>query len=207
MTKWPWVNENIRKEAERIIEMGSSGADEAERFFMNAFEACDTDRMRCALDVAEATGALPAVLEQLKNVSASNDERKSFLSFWVVSGWIMREKVKDDCSLCDVLRNLLPPYEGSEMTLYRGEIATQYDNEVIGFAWTTKYEKARGYARGLHSLQPGGGILLESLVPAEAIISDLRELSHIRKEFEIVVDPQGLNQVRPMERFTPHSKH
>ena len=201
VTEWPWVDESLKQEAERIIDMGPSGAAEAELFFMEAVRACDTELMRCALDVIEATGAQSKTLQRLIDLEPTDNIRKSFTSFWVVSGWIFREKVADDSALCDALRNFLPPYDGPPMKLYRGEIATRHELEEYGVAWTCEIEKARDYAGGLHMLQPSGGVLIESLVPAEAIISDLRELSHLSEEYEIVVDPRGLNEIREIRRF------
>lgn len=189
------------KEANRISDMGPSGAAEAERFFIEAVEACDTNLMRCALDVIEATGAQPRVLQKLKELTPRDDVRNSFRSFWDEHGWTIRMKVADDSALCDVLRNLLEPYKGPHLILYRGEIAAQREQEIYGISWTTDIQVARMFARGLNCLPPDGGVLLKSLVSAEAIISSPSEHSKRLDEYEFVVDPRGLNEVRTMERF------
>lgn len=44
-----------------------------------------------------------------------------FATFWIESGHRVREQVSDDKLLSSMLRQLLPPYEGDDATLYRGE--------------------------------------------------------------------------------------
>ena len=199
MTQATWVNESLNKEAIRIIDLGSAA--EAVRFFMEGVEACDKEQIRRALDVIEATGAQPRVLQRLKKLTPTDDVRKSFRSFWDEFGWTIRMKVADDSALCDALRNLLEPYKGPPMTLYRGEIAAQYDKGIYGISWTTDVKAAGMFARGLNCLEPAGGVLLESLVPAEAIISPPSEHSKHLQEYEFPVDVRGLNEVRVLKRF------
>ena len=73
--------------------MGLSGAADASSFFAKAVLSCDTQFMRCALDVIEATGAQPKVLQWLKKLTPQDDVRRSFRSFWDEHGWTIRMKV------------------------------------------------------------------------------------------------------------------
>ena len=198
LTQATWVRESLNKEAIRIIDMGSAA--EAVRFFMDGVEACDKEQMRRALDVIEATGTQPKALQRLKKLTPTDDVRKSFQSFWDVYGWTIRMKIADDSALCDALRNLLEPYKGPPMTLYRGEIAARYDKGIYGISWTTDIKAARMFARGLNCLPPDGGVLVQSLVRADAIISAPSKRSIHLQEYEFVVDPRGLNDVRAIKR-------
>ena len=199
MTQATWVDESLNKEALRIIDLGSAA--EAVRFFMEGVEACDKEQMRRALDVLESTGAQPRAFQRLKKLTPTDDVRKSFRSFWDVYGWTIRMKVADDSALCDALRNLLEPYKGPPMTLYRGEIAAKHDKGNYGISWTTDIKAARMFARGLNCLEPAGGVLLESLVPAEAIISPPSEHSRFLQEDEFLVNARGLDEVRVLKRY------
>ncbi len=73
-------------------------------------------------------------------------------------------------------------------------------------SWTPDIKVARMFARGLNCQPPDGGVVLEALVPADAIISPPSEHSKYLQEYEFVVDPRGL-EVRIIERCTPNAKH
>ena len=146
------------EEANRIMAVGPSGADEAESFFINAVEACDTKLMRCALDVIEGTSAQIRTLQCLTRLTPDYNIRKAFRSFWDGYGWTIRMKIADDATLCDALRNLLESYKGPPVKLYRGEIAAQYNQGIYGISWTSDIEAARTFAEGLNCLPPDGGV-------------------------------------------------
>ena len=188
--------------AKRIVDKGKAGATEAESYFTNAVEQCDKYLMRRGLDVIEATGAQTGAFQRVAQLTAGHDIRKAFRSFWDVYGWTIRLKVADDAAVCDALWNLVASYDGPSMTLYRGELAAQHEMGIYGISWTTDIEVGRMFAGGRNCEPPDGGVVVESLVPAEAIISLPSRHSKYLQEYEVIVDPRGLNEVRALERFS-----
>jgi hypothetical protein len=66
-------------------------------------------------------------VEALERVAAecifNEQHREQCLTSWVTHGGRIREEIGDDKLLVQLLREVLPRYEGPSLTLYRGESA------------------------------------------------------------------------------------
>jgi hypothetical protein len=127
--------------------------------------------------------------------------RVAFHLQWTVRGFRIRESVDDDVLLAAALRRLLPPYEGPGLTLYRGEQAARVSRGEVGFGWTQDRAVAEMFAAGLCTTYPGGGVLLETAAPADAIIAAPGAHSSYLGEREFVVDPQRLGAIVALAHF------
>jgi len=96
---------------------------------------------------------------------------------------------------------MLEPYTGPTIILYRGEISAQFEKDIFGLSWTSDISMAGMFAEGLNCLPPSGGVLIQSMVPAKAIISSPSKHSKHLQEYEFVVDPRGLIEVLEVRRF------
>jgi hypothetical protein len=97
----------------------------------------------------------------------------------------------------DALKRHLPPYDGPDLTLYRGELESRHQRGIYGFAWSTKIECARCFA--LRS-QDGGGVVVKTEAPAKIIICGPTAHSVRLDEHEYIVDPRAIASVEMVER-------
>jgi hypothetical protein len=80
--------------------------------------------------------------------------------------------VGDDLLTIDSLRKLMPPYRGPAFRLFRGDSLLNRRRRTSGLAWSTSRDTARKHAHeNKHGMARGGSVLLETLAPAEAIIT------------------------------------
>jgi hypothetical protein len=110
----------------------------------------------------------------------------------------------------DALRVLFPPYQGSAMRLWRGAAARELRlRKLYGPSWSANIEEADFFARCFQTC-PGGSVVLETLAPAEAIISapcltgPYFEDAHGKRQYderEYLVDGRRLNTVRVVRRY------
>lgn len=129
------------------------------------------------------------------------DLQNAFHLLWIEKGHFIREKMGDDIQLLELLRLLMPPYEGNGMMLYRGENTDRYRIGRIGFCWTSNEDKARQFARGLNAYK-SGGVLLRAWVPAGAILAGMHPHSQYLGEYEITIDGTGVEQLEVLEVFS-----
>jgi hypothetical protein len=85
------------------------------------------------------------------------DIRDAFLGIWISLGDHLRQEVGDDCLLAQGLRLLLPPYDGEQQVLYRGEGAANHQSRTYGLAWTAKRAVAEDYAEKRDYRRTEGG--------------------------------------------------
>ncbi len=93
--------------------------------------------------------------------------------------------------LVRLLRVVFPPYEGPDLTLYRGENGG-WARRTPSLSWTRDIQIARDYAQESGRLHELGGVLLQASIPAERIIADLADHDHADEQ-EVLVDARGLN--------------
>jgi hypothetical protein len=136
---------------------------------------------------------------------APPDVAHGFHSDWTERGHSIREMVADDPVLLDALRILLPPYEGPDLLLYRGESARRHRQKRHGFAWTDRVDVARMFASGLNATEPEGGVLLSAMASSEAVIASPSPHSIYLGEYEYVVDRRRLTEISVVARFPPLS--
>ncbi|EIK96065.1 hypothetical protein PMM47T1_13935 [Pseudomonas sp. M47T1] len=127
---------------------------------------------------------------------------ESFHTKWHESHHLIRELVDDDDALTDMLWTWLPRYSGPALRLYRGESIDRFELGKIGSAWTDKIDTARTFARGLNA-RGRGGVILDSLVPAEAIIAAPSAHSIRINECEFSVDYRKLEAITCGASFPP----
>jgi hypothetical protein len=73
--------------------------------------------------------------------------RALFARCWVRYGDGWRKDVNDDLLVLDVLRCLLPPYEGPGLTLYRGDSAFNRRRRTYGMSWSASRGVAADFAQ------------------------------------------------------------
>lgn len=132
------------------------------------------------------------------------DIRAAFHNKWHVSHARIRALVGEDNLLVDALWIWLPRYEGPDLMLYRGENIDRYESGVIGTAWSDQERTAEVFARAQNN-DGKGGVLLQTIAPAESIIAGPSAHSEYLGEREFTVDPRRLGSVIEKDRFPPHS--
>lgn len=125
-----------------------------------------------------------------------------FHLYWIEHGHSIREQINNDNKVLDLLTSILPPYEGSDVLLYRGENIDRLNGDNVGFCWTPRFQTAKMFARGLNSVG-SGGILLECLCKADWIIAGPHPHSQYLGEHEYTVNPKELDGIRRVEEFAP----
>jgi|SRR5215207_6636457 len=81
-----------------------------------------------------------------------------------------------------------------------GAGASERRRRLYGFSWTSKLDLAREFADDHRRREPDGGVVLETLAPAEAILLIRKEKGYY-DEAEVVVDPFRLGKVAVVERL------
>jgi hypothetical protein len=118
-----------------------------------------------------------------------------FLEQWTkVAVWqSLRDGVADDDLWFAALRKLLPPYDGLEMQLYRG----QKIGERLGMSWTRSLhiaEKFAQYGTAVYSeikwAKPKNGHVVSATMHSEIICAPCL-LGH--REGEFIVDPRNVS--------------
>jgi hypothetical protein len=129
------------------------------------------------------------------------DLRMSFYTTWVHHGDHIRLAIDDDLLLIEALRKLLPPYGGSDMTLYRGECMPNRKRRTYGPSWTSSKNVARDFAEIFHRCSDGGAVLLKARVPKVNIIAKLNKGYDPLQEREYLVDRRNLKDVYVLKTF------
>lgn len=137
-----------------------------------------------------------------KLLSVPRVTREFFLRVFIRYGDHLRQECTD-LVLADGLRILLPKYRGPAQHLYRGEIFPNRRRRTYGLSWSASADVARSHAKkGECRACRGGSVLLETMAPADAIISRVRFSEDRYGEIEYVVDRRRLTSVKVIERFT-----
>jgi hypothetical protein len=178
------------------------------RRYADAFvRACGAGDAEAVLDIAavlavEAVDGWRLALKKMSRAPRpSRDVQMALLRAWVESKSI-RMHAGDDIVVLNALRVMLPPYEGPPVTLYRGDNALRARRDRCGMAWTRDIETARRFAQHERNLaRLGGGVVLEALAPAAAIVSASHLSGDHYDEDEFIVDRRLLRSIRTIERF------
>lgn len=169
---------------------------------VRAFENGDWQAFDAAILEIEVAQLWNVAAQQLIGLAKPHSTlSEEFHKLWTVRGHHIRAQVADDFLMLDVLHVLLPTYTGPSLTLYRGESAARWSEGLLGIAWSSREETARMFGGGLNALYPGGGVLLSTDAPAEAIIASPSRHSIYLDEHEYVVDRRRLGAVRELDRF------
>jgi len=128
----------------------------------------------------------------------------SFRTDWSTRSDEIRKEFNDDLILKKILWNVLPPYTGGNLTLWRGEKTSVFKKNIIGFNWSTNKEYVEAsFANGLYCDRRGGGSLLEIQIESEGIISGHgnHRLDDPNLESSIVVDPCYIKKINLLNSF------
>lgn len=136
----------------------------------------------------------------LKRESPLPGSIEDFETHWIEAGHHIRSQVNDDEMLCEFLRLALPPYIGTEMVLYRGENADRYKAGNLGLAWTPNRKTAEMFASGLNAIN-SGGLLLEALFPANAVIAGPNAHSRYLGEMQFTVEPKKGQNIKILHHY------
>ena len=150
-----------------------------------------------------ATG--PCWVEALRRVAdeciSDEKHREKCLTSWVTYGGRIREEIGDDDLLIQLLRDVLPRYDGPSLKLYRGESAERFDAGRIGLCWSSQRHTAEMFGRGLNAYYSGGGVLLSAMVDTTAILSGPGNHSRWLGEAEYTIDPRALTGLEVLQRY------
>ncbi|WPD22118.1 MAG: hypothetical protein SD837_18165 [Candidatus Electrothrix scaldis] len=125
-----------------------------------------------------------------------------FHSNWTVRGHRIREQINNDKKLAKLLEHIFPPYVGDEKTLYRGENKEKWEQNKVGFCWTTNKDTAEMFASGLNAIN-SGGLLLKCKCKPEWIIIGPSPHSNYLGESEYTVNPGLIAGVQILLEYDP----
>lgn len=176
------------------------------RKFKRALLGGNVDALSDACADIDAEYIWPRAWKRVINIKQelSDDVKRFFVSVWFQFGEHLRQEAADDLLFIDALRKIMPPYKGRDMTLYRGETASNRDHHTYGPCWDAQRYVARQHAeRGFCRQSEGGSRLLQAKVPASAIITHIGSYRPNSAEDEYLIDRRGLpeNAVRCVEAF------
>lgn len=97
-------------------------------------------------------------------------QKRKIQALWNTYGGDVRARIKNDALVLQVLKKSLPGYDGQGITLYRGESWFLFDQNQLGFCWTSNEDLATAYAKGLNAVE-SGGVLLKCHAPPHAILA------------------------------------
>ena len=117
-------------------------------------------------------------------------------------GHRIRGQVADDELLANLLRRVLPKYEGDKVTVYRGENLERWNAGQLGFSWTEKIEVARMFGQGLNATRTGG-LLLKGYFAPDSIICGPNKHSAYLQEHQFTIDPSFYKEIQVIERYPP----
>jgi hypothetical protein len=124
--------------------------------------------------------------------------RSGLIAFWARNGDDLRGEMTR-AELVRLLRVVFPPYEGPDLTLYRGENGG-WARRTPSLSWTRDIQIALAFAQQNGRLHELGGVLLQANVPAERIIASLADHDHADEQ-EVLVDARGL-KFEIVERYS-----
>jgi hypothetical protein len=126
---------------------------------------------------------------------------EDFDTYWIVAGHHIREQVGDDRLLIDFLREVLPPYVGSSVVLFRGESRKRFSVGNIGLSWSQDEAIAEMFAKGLNCM--GGGVVLRATFDALAVIAGPNAHSRYLGEHQYTTDPLATRNIEVVSEFEP----
>jgi hypothetical protein len=125
-----------------------------------------------------------------------------FDTYWIEAGHRIREQVADDAVLAAMLRQVLKPYSGPGVVLYRGENIARWRAGTVGFAWTQEFDVAEMFGAGLNAIH-SGGVLLRGAFEPPAIISGPNDHSSYLQEGQYTIDPNVRVPLIELKRYPP----
>jgi hypothetical protein len=148
------------------------------------------------------------------------DFQQAFRSAWIETKQLPL-KVRSHSLLCKVLRMTFPPYTGPAVRLFRGACFNEHQNRSYSLSWTTDRSTGERFAKDHAFAQCGGNVLLETLAPTAAIITQIKypepltdaereqllrqypglQIHEFHDEREFLVDRRNLGTITVAQRF------
>lgn len=195
----------LPKEVADLIAEENRRRREAVSTFVSGVANADMIGVVCSIELLDSSlGAWSAAFRKVARLGPVDpDVKAGFVRFWMRYGDALRQDAGTDLELLDALRVLLPSYEGSAVTLYRGETAWNRKHRTYGLSWTTSRDVADDFARrDMRRSGEGGTVVLRTLAPPEAIVCALHLVEHDRyAEEEVIVDRRRLGRVDVLCRY------
>ena len=123
--------------------------------------------------------------------------KDEFHQFWLERGMFIRTQISNDELLRNLLRKLLSPYQGEEITLYRGENIKDYRENRIGFCWTNDLRIAKRFAT--RNAYNGIKLILSGRFDKDSIITKIHFEDDYMDESEYIVDPFKITNITIIE--------
>jgi hypothetical protein len=128
--------------------------------------------------------------------SPNKEMGDALISFWYTYGlWSIPRGLKENIFLlADAFKYLMPPYAGSGLTLYRGELEARHRLGIYGIAWTPHLKTAQVFADRRYP-DEGQGVVLKIEATQAMIVASLRDHSAhttVLEEDEYFVDPRKI---------------
>lgn len=153
----------------------------------------DLDEFLKAFAQVETLWIWREAFRSLRGIEVPEPFRRLFLAIYQEAGDSLRSNIDDDAVLVSALRALLPPYDGPELTVYRGAHKDERRYRRYGHAWTTDLDVARSHAsKAYHG---GSGLVLRAQAPTRSIVSAPKLENLVWHESEIVIDRRRLRNI------------
>jgi hypothetical protein len=171
--------------------------DQAIHAFRAFLETKNDDGLQALMRAFDRLDCWHEAIAQLADITPRNKVLgDGLLSFWTVYGFHIADSLKGDWTvLADSLRHHLDPYTGSEIKLYRGELASRHTSGTYGIAWTPRFKTAEMFGHR-RAFGEGPGVILEITATPDMIISAPTTHSLYLNEDEYVIDPRLIREVR-----------
>jgi hypothetical protein len=186
-----------------LVRQRREAGERATKRFVEAFATANIPRLSEALVELDDTGSWRPAMRRVSRLDGiTRSFQEHFCSIWIANDDDIRDAINDDGTLLNALRVLLPRYEGGNVLLYRGDGFSNRCRRTYGMSWSASEAVADGFARGVWQEFVGGSVLLQTLAPAEAIISAPCFLGEDEcDELEYVVDRRKLGKVNVLRRY------
>jgi hypothetical protein len=177
-------------------------ARQAAEYFFHVVETGRDDLLVGAAAGVSETSSWREAAKLVTRLPAPSDEIKgAFEAAWVMSKPIA-SLIRDRRLLAKMLKLLLPGYPGPALKIFRGTRYRERRSRAYSFSWTTDVTVATAFAQQWIGM-PGGGVVLETMAPPEAILLVRGDTKDSFVEFEVIVDPFALQSISIRERLLP----
>jgi hypothetical protein len=168
-------------------------------------EACASGDVAAFLEAVDYVNSFTSdgwehAMRQIARGSVHPSIAAVFLPVWTEHKSIA-SRVDSVGSLVAALRKLLPPYQGSARRLFRGEGRSTWKRRAYGLSWTEDISTAEKFATDLRQFASGGSLIIEALVPADAIICSFDAIGSHYEEKEFLIDRRKLRGVKIVREF------
>ena len=123
--------------------------------------------------------------------------KDEFYKFWIERGMFVRKQINNDELLRNLLRKLLPPYQGEEITLYRGENIKDYRKNRIGFCWNSDLKIAKRFST--RNAYNNSKLILSGRFDKDSIITKIHSQDDYMDESEYIIDPFKITNITIIE--------